>query len=365
MPASLKRCLRLRLRNGRRWPPSLSQLLPLLKASGSCGHGDHAGLPYLLTRCGFASATPAPGIGDTETASQEAGPLLQASVAAADDALTATGHAALPAHVVFRCESIEETAMTMRRRVQLGIGLEIVGTQISNFLFHSDWNNYAIAMESFHFENSAALLGLHVFIVWRYHNFLRDALLARHVTSISIEHPAVSMESADSDARPPSAVALVETGPWTRRVELTQQLSGKRGDEVDAHGQTPFGRIFELGVLHADRARGEVVDTAGFERLLSDGMMIGKEAVATDMPRLHYMGMNTDRMVPFLVDAGVQPAPTPAEGETGETSVLERLQSSAWVQKSLHLPGGRMMDFYGFIALAMGVGSVMWWLPWR
>jgi len=130
------------------------------------------------------------------------------------------------------------------------------------------------------------------------------------------------------------------------------------GDEVEPRAErVPFGELLQLGVLHVDRGRGEVLDAAAFERLLNGGYVVAQEEVTTDMDLLHYAFIAPDRMVPFLSEAGT------AEGSG--PSFLQRLSNNAWLHRTFQLPGGPVMDFFGNLALGMGVGSVVMFFFWR
>jgi len=243
----------------------------------------------------------------------------------------------------------------MRRRVQLGITLEVLGTQVSNFVFHSSWEDYVHAMNTFHFENSALLLGVHCILVWKYHAFLRDALLARHVTRVAT----TTLDSTEVDGVGDAArVVFVETGPWTRRVELMRPRVLGTMEEVDVVGaQVPFGQLLQLGVLHVDSTRGEVVNATALEHLVRGDLVVGREEVTTDVPALLHVHVSPEKMMPFLADAGVS-----TSLEKRHESMLGRLGASAWLSRRMQFSGAWAMDAYGYLAIAMGLGTVLLWM---
>jgi len=267
-------------------------------------------------------------------------------------------------HDVFHCTSVDAAAVRMRRRVQLGIFLEVSGTQLGNVMFHNAdtfWNDSATC----YFENSAALLAAHVGLMWWYHAFLRDALLARHVTRIALcRPPAVGGDSepvvtpgggTDSE----TLAVLVETGPWTRRLELSSPPRTSDGkNAVTVPGQkVSLGQVLRLGVLHVDRSRGDVLDHAALSRLVDEDFLVTHEEITTDVARLEAAYVHADRMIPFLHEAGAQ--------DSSGSSFLERLGRNAWLNRAFQLPGGQTMDGFGLVALVMGLGSVVVLTKWR
>jgi len=272
-----------------------------------------------------------------------------------------------PDRDIFRCPGIEGAALTMRRRVQAGAALQIVGTQFSNYIGYHDWNHFIVAMETFHFENSAVLLAVSVFAIWQYHAFLRDALMARHVTRIAIAAPATpalasAIEEIDEIELPVCEV-LIEAGPWTRRVELLRPRAASTTDkQIDMTGsQIPLGRLFQLGLLHIDYSRGHVIDEAAFESLMHDGLVLGKEVVYTDVAYANYAFVTQDSMLPFLSEAGVS-----GTSGDGKGSTVEELQKYEWINRTFQLNGGKVMTYFGNLALCMGVGAVaVWTVPWQ
>lgn len=266
-------------------------------------------------------------------------------------------------HDVFQCTGVDVAAVRMRRRVQLGIFLEISGTQAGNFLFHNS-STFLHDSSTFYFENSAALLALHVWLMWWYHGFMRDALLARHITRIAIcRPPAVSDDSeplipGGATDRETFAV-IVETGPWTRHLELSS-LRGASNvqNAVSAPGRkVSLGQVLRLGVLHVDRKRGDVLDAAALASLVDEDFLVTREEITTDVARLEAAYIHADRMVPFLQEAGAH--------DSSGSSFLERLGKNAWLNRAFQLPGGPTLDGFGLVALAMGVGSVIVLTKWQ
>lgn len=266
---------------------------------------------------------------------------------------------------IFRCAGIEGNALQMRRRVQVGAALQITGTTFFNFLHHSDVNAAMHALSTFHFENSAVLLGVNIIVLWKFQEFLRDALLARHVTRIAFADDiplGIAGESCEG-AEAPAYGLIIETGPWTRRVELIQpRAEGAVGDELDKEGsQVPIGKLLQLGLLHVDRKRGEVMDEQAFESLMSSGLVVGTEEITTDIDHGKYAYVSVDSLLPFLNEAGVSGH---SQFESG--TIMDKLQNNEWMNKHFQLHGGLAMTSFGNLALCMGIGSiVMWLVPWK
>jgi len=286
----------------------------------------------------------------------------QAAVVTRDS--SAVDAAAAPSAIeVFHCESIVMASLRMRRRVQLGIALQVAGTQVSNFVFHSDWNAFMHAVNTFHFENSAALLAVSVIAIWKYHAFVRDAFIARHVTRIAVEPSASGKDSnpSCSGASSGQRVLLIETGPWQRRVTFTTKkraAAASLRDEVAAPGQTiQLGRFLNLGVLHADRRAGEVLNQELFHELLHEDLQVDKEEVITDMACAQQAFVSPDKIMPFLADAGVSES-----SEESEMSFMVKLEANAWYRQMCQIPGRSIMEFYGYFALVMGVGAIVIWI---
>ena len=60
-----------------------------------------------------------------------------------------------------------------------------------------------------------------------------------------------------------------------------------------------------------------------------------------------------ESLLPFLAEAGV------SSGEGDAMTPVER--NVAWLHECLELNGGRIMQFFGNVSLAMGVGTVFLW----
>lgn len=253
---------------------------------------------------------------------------------------------------LFLCEGIEGQARLMRRRVQLGMGLEFGAVQIVNF-----YNLAQTGADGFYtnfIENSNALVAFHIVVVWGYHAFLRDALLARHVTRVA------------TAAEGTGLAVLVEMGPWRRSLRLApsdssqmkaEELLERTGPESDLavpgdqkSGEQPplsFGQLLKTGVLHVDTKCGEVLQARELEALLASDLVVVKEEVTTDVPLAVQAFVDPNRMVPFLEDASQEPT-------------MRRLAETppGWFRSQLlDLRGSSVFNAFGLAALAMGIGS--------
>ncbi|CAK0869826.1 unnamed protein product [Prorocentrum cordatum] len=195
------------------------------------------------------------------------------------------------------------------------------GAPMAQGILHPGLGNSASFEAMSVFTDSAnAMVALHVFVVWKYHHprvFLRDALMARHVTRIALERPPPREDptaslpgpvpdfNAPCSPGPPGGPAagaaaapapllagagaeplavLVETGPWARRLELRRPAppgpaAGPEGGGAAPEGQrpTPFGQLLQVGVLHVDRLGGETLDPAALRELLGGDLQIAKD----------------------------------------------------------------------------------------
>jgi len=272
---------------------------------------------------------------------------------------------------IFHCDGIEDFAIQMRRRVQLGMAVEFVGTQVANLLMLSGGGiEIEPSHTTFFIENSNAAVALHIFVVWRYAGFLRDALLARHVTRIALVRPSGNEtpllnngEGVDAErtATGPSegVELLVETGPWQRRVKLaplaqaTTQSSAQEGlassDDEEQHVEATFGQMLRSGLLHVDRDSGQVLDTQALEGLLEGQWRVVGEEVTTDVPSATRAFVDPNKLAGFLSDG--------ADG-----AYLGRLLAKPWLHPVLQCRGSRLLDWFGLASLAMGFGSAAVWL---
>ena len=237
--------------------------------------------------------------------------------------------------IFFSCNSIEDAAVLMRRRVQLGIGLEVFGTQLCNYLNYSDLISFAHAMNTCYFENSAGLLALHVAAMWWYYAFLRDALMARHVTGIAMSTPSVQSTYPGSDI--PEVLGVVncmvrvETGPWTREIELSQPRINSKAehDEVDMlRTEVPLASLFQLGMLHADQVRGEVFNPVTLDQVLNGNLVVGSEEITMDMFAVRRAFVNPEKVMPFLADGGI------SESSDNSNGFVSSIQKNEWLEKT-------------------------------
>lgn len=236
--------------------------------------------------------------------------------------------------------------MQMRRRVQLGMVVELVGSQAAKVLFHNvDLTNFLTLTEQA-MSNGNFVMALHLAAVWWYQGFTRDHLLARHVTRISFSKPLSKIPAGEP------VVAFVETGPWSRRLEFRPgPAQPASGTDDDGAGQlVPFGQLVQLGAVHVDEARGQVLDQAALGLLMSGQMHIASEEIVADEHK---------KRLAFVGDYEV-------------TSLLQRDASGAYqwladlppaLQRPLRWRGSSALWNFGVAALAMGVGSVAMWLP--
>jgi len=285
------------------------------------------------------------------------------------ESLEASSSVPSGAHDIFRCADIEGKAVTMRRRVQIGMGLEFMGTQLANIL-HASGSMHGF--DTFFIENSNAFVALHIFVVWYYHGFLRDIFLARHVTRISLATTAppssVALEAATVQDSPHAGAAaavvpalkevvmepdvvFVETGPWLRRIELVpaSTIPGLMKSALGAEDRLPFGLLLQMGVLHVDRSKAHMVDTVALEQLLASTGTVAQEEITTDVPRALRAYVADDKLSSFLAEA------------SGDSSI-RRLCGNANIKALMQFSGGRFMDLFGLLALTMGAGTVCLWL---
>jgi len=245
---------------------------------------------------------------------------------------------------IFRCSGLDQVALQMRRRVQAGMALEFFGTQVSNLVFHDGMEVISTISDTSNF-----IMLLHLYVVWKYAAFTRDHLMARHVTRIALLEPRVPMtEGGGCCAQHSRAVlsvaeplsVLVETGPWTRRLEL---MPGPGGATV------PLGQLVRLGGLHVDRAHGEVLDVAALEVLIEGGHYIASEELVTDVEAKERASIGNYEVPPLL--------------QEDTSGAYQWMEQQRWLHGPLQWPGSRAMQLFGFTALAMGAGTVLIWLP--
>jgi len=231
----------------------------------------------------------------------------------------------------------------MDRRVRAGMALELVGTQASNLLFHTGPD----VVSSFSNVHNVLVL-VHIFAVWKYAAFTLDHLLSRHVTRIALLPPAgpggapvagAAGARAAGGAEP--LTVLVETGPWSRRLEL-------RPAAPEAAGPC-LGLVVEVGALHVDRARGEVLDAAGLASVLAKDLRVTAEELVLDEAAARRALLAAGACAPSM------------EEITGDG--LQWLADRPWLLGPLQWPGSAALVLLGYVAMAMGAGTVLLWTP--
>mmetsp|Transcript_113592 Transcript_113592/g.316053 ORF Transcript_113592/g.316053 Transcript_113592/m.316053 type:complete len:211 (-) Transcript_113592:60-692(-) len=186
-------------------------------------------------------------------------------------------------------------------------------------------------------SNSSFVILLHIGAMWWYQGFTRDHLLARHVTQISFEKPISEVRAGEA------VVALVETGPWTRRLELRPPAPG-------AAETVPLGQLAQLGAVHIDEGRGEVLDRAALDLLMGSHLRLASEELRTDEEASRRAFVAGYEVAPLLQDD--------AEGMHQRLAELPNV-----LQRPLRWRGSSAMRNFGLAALAMAAGSVASWLP--
>eukprot|EP00931_Biecheleriopsis_adriatica_P092959 TRINITY_DN66717_c0_g1_i1.p1 TRINITY_DN66717_c0_g1~~TRINITY_DN66717_c0_g1_i1.p1 ORF type:complete len:291 (-),score=35.05 TRINITY_DN66717_c0_g1_i1:47-919(-) len=238
---------------------------------------------------------------------------------------------------VFRCPGIEDAALQMRRRVQVAIFVEFFGSQFAkSFGRHFDFTNF-LSVSEHAMANSTLVTVLHVGAMWWYQSYTRDHLMARHVTRIWLESPGPRpLENGVP------LVVHVETGPWSRRLELRS-----RGVHIKT---VPLGRLAQVGAIHIDRERGEILDNEALELVLSNTLHPVSEELHTDEDLKHDVGIGSYDVMPLLI-----------EDTTGVYKWMADLPPL--LQRPLLWRGSSVFRNFGFASLAMGFGSVLIWLP--
>jgi len=140
-------------------------------------------------------------------------------------------------------------------------------------------------------------------------------------------------------------VVLVQTGPWLRRLRL---VAGADGGASSANERVSFGQMLGSGLLHLDREMGEVVDERSLEALLHAPLFVEAEDVTTDVDAAKRAYIGDDRLAMFL-----------SEGVDAEQT--QGLNKHPVARRVLRINGGRFLDGFGWLALAMGLGSVVLW----
>jgi len=234
---------------------------------------------------------------------------------------------------IFQCQGIEEVALQMRRRVQVGMAIEFFGTPLAKLYYYGGLE----AVSAFS-TSSDLFMVLHIGVVWWYQSFTRDHLLARHVTRIAlIEHKEQNGASATA---PASLRMIVDTGPWSRTLELR---AGKNGTRV------PFKHLVRLGGLHVDRVQGRVFDDVILKHITDDELYVAHEELHVNEAEKHRLSIGDYAVTPLLQD--------------DESGAYEWLDQIPLLHGPLQWHGSLAMRFFGLAALVMGIGSVIRWVP--
>lgn len=239
----------------------------------------------------------------------------------------------------------------MRWRVQAAIAIEIIGTNVVHVVAPSiDYGEFLSASEQA-FSNGNFFMLLHCVAMWWYQGFTRDHLLERHVTRVALERPLSEVRAGEA------VVALVETGPWTRRFDL-------RPGECP-NGTVPLGQLMQLGALHVDEERGEVIDRSTLELLQDrDCLHIAAEELLTDEGAKERAMVGTrlggSQLARALVGS-YEPARMLQRDESETFTWLDNLHPV--LQRPLTWRGSSAMRNFGLAALAMALGSVVAALP--
>eukprot|EP00929_Paragymnodinium_shiwhaense_P086414 TRINITY_DN46930_c0_g1_i1.p1 TRINITY_DN46930_c0_g1~~TRINITY_DN46930_c0_g1_i1.p1 ORF type:complete len:347 (-),score=73.29 TRINITY_DN46930_c0_g1_i1:204-1244(-) len=269
---------------------------------------------------------------------------------------------------IFQREGLEFNILRMRRCVQAGMALEIIGTQMSNILFHDAMEVYSPFSDMSNF-----MVMLHCIIVWKYGEFLRDAMLTRHVTGIAVKEAAASSQ----DAAGTEHHVMVESGPWRRLlllrpadypiVESSGPVSSSSSapvslpeepeshevyDEaptVDEMDRAPFATLVQTGALHVDRAQATSLDGEALESLMDKSLIVAEEDVRSDVDALKTLHMNRSTLPWSLTNV--------------HRDALQWFVDRPSIHHMLQWSGSRVLDGYSIVVLAMGGGTVILWWP--
>eukprot|EP00928_Gymnodinium_smaydae_P091339 TRINITY_DN75048_c0_g1_i1.p1 TRINITY_DN75048_c0_g1~~TRINITY_DN75048_c0_g1_i1.p1 ORF type:complete len:289 (-),score=26.03 TRINITY_DN75048_c0_g1_i1:176-1042(-) len=237
-------------------------------------------------------------------------------------------------HKVFTCAGIEDAALAMRRCTQAAIGLEIVGSQAAKLLFHhGDVGLHTLAEQDMVMNNFVMLL--HCGAMWWYQGFTRDHILARHVTSISLEKRYEHVNDGET------LMAYVETRPWTHRLEMRARTR---------HDAVPLGKLAELGAIHIDKRRGDVQDQKALDFILADDTEIIAERISLDDSAKAVASVGNYEVTDFL-----------QEDPSGTYEWLGSLPPL--IKRPLQVDGRYAFWNFCFLAPAMAIGSVLLFLP--
>lgn len=234
---------------------------------------------------------------------------------------------------VFRCKGLEEAANDMRRRVQVAMALDLIAAPYAKVLGnHFNPEDFLSASEQL-MANSNFVLVLHAGAIWWYHCFLRDHLVARHITRISAR------------SQPDETVVIhLETGPWSRRLLLSPAKAPDAGSGVSLR------QMLATGVFQVDREIATVLDDEAFQELCQRDLYPISEELSTDdaAKAAAHIGLH-------------EPAPLVIEDSEGTLNRLEALPP--WLKSPLQWHGRWFCRYFGNLSLAMGITSVLVWLP--
>mmetsp|Transcript_42944 Transcript_42944/g.79819 ORF Transcript_42944/g.79819 Transcript_42944/m.79819 type:complete len:291 (+) Transcript_42944:87-959(+) len=238
-------------------------------------------------------------------------------------------------HKVFSCAGIESEAFLMRRCTQLAIGVELLGSKCAMFLFNDfDFANFhSIAEQGFVMNNFVMLL--HCGAMWWYQGYTRDHILARHVTSITLQKSLENMKVGEP------LIAYIETRPWTHRLEFRPR---SRDDIVS------LGRLKELGAIHVDQRCGEVYDPVSLDLLLDDVFEITSSTITLDEEAKRAALVGDFEATDLL-----------QEDTAGEYERLSHLHPL--VKQPFQWPGRYAYWNFCVVSLVMGFGSVILFVP--
>lgn len=223
----------------------------------------------------------------------------------------------------------------MRRRVQVAMALDLIVAPYAKVLGnHFNPEDFLSASEQL-MANSNFVLVLHAGAIWWYHCFLRDHLVARHITRISAER-----------SQPDETMVIhLQTGPWSRRLLLSPKGAPDVGQSA-----VSLRQMLATGAFQVDREMGTVLDDEAFQELCQrDLYPISEE-------------LSTDDAAKAAVHIGLhEPAALVVEDSEGTLNRLEALPP--WLQSPLQWHGRWFCRYFGNLSLAMGITSVLVWLP--
>lgn len=224
----------------------------------------------------------------------------------------------------------------MRRSVQAGFAVELVGTSVAKSFFHFiDLANFLSVSEQA-MSNTNFIMLVRMGAIWWYQGYTRDHLMARHVTRLSLAKPLAEIGPTEP------VVVFLETGPWTRRLEFHRG----RGPSTTM----PFAQLVKLGAIHLDEANGEVLDSKALQLLHSGSLHIASEELYTDEEAKRRLHIGSYEVPSLLHDDA-----------SGANQWWADLPPS--VLKPLSWRSSLALYNAGVLVLLMGMGSVVQWLP--